>query len=94
MVSGELKLMRGLVNKVKKKTKQKSANQLWVGVLYAMSRSGKPVSSAVSVWRARCQKEGVYADVNELRFKPPEQHSVDWHRLVCDVYPWTRGKVS
>lgn len=94
MVSGELKLMRGLVTKVKKKGKQKTANQLWVAALYAMARSGKPVSSAVSVWQARCAKEGVWADASELRFKPPERHSMDWHKLVSDVFPWTRGGVT
>jgi DNA repair protein RadD len=94
MVSGELKLMRGIVNKGKKKGKKKTANQLWVSCLFAMSRSGKPVSSAVSVWRARCAKEGVYPDVKELRFKPPEVHSIDWHKLVSDVFPWTRKRVS
>jgi hypothetical protein len=93
MVSGELKLMRGLVNKQKKK-KTKSANQIWVSVLYAMSRSGKPISSALSVWRARCASEGVWADVNELRFKPPEAGSVDYHRLVSDIYPWTAAKAK
>lgn len=93
MVSGELKLMRGLVNKPKKK-KTKSANQIWVSVLYAMSRSGKPVSSALSVWRARCASDGVWADVNELRFKPPQAGSVDYHRLVSDVYPWTAAKAK
>ena len=89
MVSGDLKLMRGLVHKAKKKTKQKSASQLWVSVLYQMARSGKPVSSAVSVWQSRCQKEGVWANTAELRFPPPERHSQEWHRLVSDVYPWT-----
>ena len=93
MVSGELKLMRGLVNKQKKK-KAKNANQIWVSVLYAMSRSGKPCSSAVAVWQARCAKEGVWANQAELRFKPPQQGSVDYHKLVCDVFPWTRARVS
>lgn len=93
MMTGELKLMRGLVNK-QKKSKQKTANQIWVSTLFAMSRSGKPVSSAVGVWRSRCEQNGVWANAAELRFPPPEQHSVDWHRLVCDVYPWTRSKVA
>jgi hypothetical protein len=93
MVSGELKLMRGLVTKQKKK-KAKNANQIWVSVLYSMSRSDKPCSSAIAVWKARCAKEGVWANPAELRFKPPAQGSVDYHKLVCDVFPWTRARVS
>ena len=93
MVSGDLKLMRGLVTKIKKKGKSKTVPQIWISVLYACARSGKPVSSAVAMWAARCRAEGLYPDEKQLRFKPPERHSMEWHKLVSDVYPWT-GRIK
>jgi len=51
------------------------------------------VSSAVAMWAARCRAEGQYPDESQLRFKPPQRHSVEWHKLVSDVFPWT-GKIK
>lgn len=88
MVSGELKLMRGMVNKIKSKGKAKTPDKIWSSVLWGSARVNRSVSSAVAIYRQRCAKEGVYCDVNRLKFAPPSATSPEYHRSVCDVYPW------
>lgn len=89
MMSGELKLMRGIATKIKKPAKGKTVSKIWISCLYACARSGKPVSSAVAMWAARCRADEMFPDETELKFKPPSRNSQDWHRLVSQVYPWT-----
>jgi superfamily II DNA or RNA helicase len=91
MISGELKLMRGLVNKVKKK-KSQTPQKIWDSVLWGSGKTGRSVSSAVSLWQARCAKAGVFAPSNTLKNPPPAKDSLDWHRTVSSVYPWVGKK--
>jgi hypothetical protein len=90
-VSGELKLMRGVVNKVKSKAKAKTPDKIWTSVLWGSAKRDRSVSSAVALYRARCAKEGVYCDITKLRFAPPAPNSSDWHLSVRTVYPWLGG---
>lgn len=88
MVSGELKLMRGIVNKAKKKKSESNQDKIWLSVLYGSARVNRSVSSAVSIWYARCKESGVYTNASQLKWPPPDKNSADYHRSVLAVYPW------
>jgi superfamily II DNA or RNA helicase len=88
MISGELKLMRGVVTKLKKKSKSKTAQEIWNSVLWGSGKVDRSISSAVALWRARCAKDGIFSDTHSLKNPPPERDSVDWHKSVRSIYPW------
>lgn len=88
MVDGELKLMRGLVHKPKKK-KTQDASQIWTSVLFQCGRAKRPVASAVAMWQARCRAAGIHPDVSALRNAPPARSSSAYDLPVGDVFPWT-----
>ena len=91
MIDGSLKLQRGVVNKVKKK-KTMTADKIWLGVIFSCASNGQPVSSAVSIWSARCNKEGIQASTTDLSHRPPDKSSSEWHLPVSKVFPWSVRK--
>ena len=91
MINGDLKLMKGDVNKAKRK-KGQTSQKIWDGVLWGSAQVGRSVSSAVTIWRARCADAGIAADIKALRNAPPPSQSLDYHRLVSDVFPWCQPR--
>lgn len=93
-IDGELKLMRGVVNKPKKKKKETTADALWLQTLFRSGSLGQPISSAVTQWAARCIANNIQPLTNELKFRPPDVGSLDWHKEVSSVFPWAKKKAK
>jgi hypothetical protein len=90
-IDGTLKLQKGLVNRPKKK-KNLTADKIWRSVLFQCGSKGQPISSAVSMWSARCKAEGIQGSITDLSHRPPDKSSSEWHLNVDKVFPWTNKK--
>jgi|688.fasta_scaffold05167_16 superfamily II DNA or RNA helicase len=88
MVDGELRLQTGSVHK-KKTKKQQDCQSIWSGVLFGSAKTDRSVSSAVTIWQARCRQAGVFPDPTMLRSPPPDKTSPAYDLPVTKVYPWT-----
>lgn len=88
-IDGELKLMRGVVNKKKKGA---DANKIWLSVIYGSVARDRPVSSAVSLFYDKCKAAGIVPSLSDLKNGPPAKDSADWHRSMRHFYPWAKPK--
>lgn len=91
-LSGELKLMRGIINKPKKKKKATTADAIWLKTLFRSGGLSQPISSAVAQWSAQCRDHGIIPNASALQHKPPTPDSLNWHMPVDKVYPWSKKK--
>lgn len=90
MLSGRLKHMTGRVYKVLPDVDK--VQQLWTQTLFSSSAHKRPVSSAVAIFRKKCDDAGLTIDWDKLRNRPPLPTSQQWHSEVNDVWPWLTRK--
>lgn len=86
--SGRLKQMTGKV--FVRPTSEDRAQRLWTSTLFSASAHERPVSAAVAIFRQKCDKEGVVPNWDKLKHSPPPPSSMDWHRIVDEVWPWLK----
>jgi superfamily II DNA or RNA helicase len=91
-LDGKLELMRGIVNKPKKKAKPTTQDSLWVKTLFRSGAIGQPVSSAVQQWAAQCRQAGIIPNASALQYRPPASDTIDWHKEVGSVFPWVKKR--
>lgn len=92
-VDGALVELTGAVHRTAKKKKKVTAQSLWNGVLFGSFKADRPVSSAVSIFYARCKGEKLASvNIQELHNAPPDRESRAYHQSVRVVYPHLKPK--
>lgn len=93
-VDGALVELHGAANKSTAKKKRKvTAQSIWNGVLFGSFKEDRPVSSAVSIFYARCKGAKLpYVNVQELHNAPPDRESKAYHSSVRIVFPHLKPK--
>ena len=93
-VDGALVELHGTANKSTAKKKRKvTAQSIWNGVLFGSFKEDRPVSSAVSIFYARCKAAKLpYVNVQEMHNAPPDRESKAYHSSVRIVFPHLKPK--